>query len=301
MNYRRRRRGVRVILLASTAAAAIGLAGMTMRDDGSASSSARETAAPVRTVTTSTATAAAVTSTPNARPTAPGPAVRRVYGRGARAVAVVRPQGIRGPLPGVLFLHGWGYQRPRDYRRWIEHLARRGNAVIVPKYQNGLHSDPTRVRGAMLRGVRTALQNVKIEPGTLVVAGHSAGAAMAADYAAVAASHGLPRPRAVYAAYPGRRILGTPGIPAAGPGRIGASTRLLVLAGVRDVVVGQAPARDLRARATAIPTSRRRFVLVRDPRVSDHLAPLRGSRAARRTFWRHLDRLIAAARGTQTP
>jgi hypothetical protein len=178
----------------------------------------------------------------------------------------------------------------------MRHLARRGNVVIVPKYQNGPHSDPARVRGPMLRGVRTALRRVELAPGTLVVAGHSAGAAMAADYAAVARSHRLPQPRAVYAVCPGRRIIGTPGIPAADPARIPPSTRLLVLAGARDVVVGQAPARELRAAATSIPASRRRFVLVADPRVADHLAPLRSSAAARKTFWRRLDRLIGAAR-----
>ena len=280
----------------AAAAAVAAASAVALRAESNQSASMGETA-----TTDRPAAAPALTPTPVATRTPDLSPMRRVYGRGASAVAIVRPRDATGALPAVLFLHGWGYQRPGDYRRWIAHLARRGNAVIVPKYQSGPHSDPAAVRAAMLRGVRTALRHVDLEAGTLVVAGHSAGGAMAADYAAVARSHGLPRPRAVYAVYPGRRIFGTAGIPAADPALISASTRLLVLGGARDVIVGQGPARELRAAATSIPASRRRFVLVRDSRVSDHLAPLRSSEAARHVFWRRLDRLIDAARGTATP
>lgn len=294
---RRGRRGAGVGLLAALAAVAVAVALLVAtRGGGTTSRSVRGAAAAAR-------TAAATALEPASAGTAPTTVriVRLVYGHGTHSAAVVRPRGGPGPLPTVLFLHGWGYQRPQDYRRWIDHLARRGNAVIVPKYQNDAYSDPAGVRAAMLAGLRAALSHVKIVPRTFVVAGHSAGAAMAADYAAVASAEGLPRPLAVYAVYPGRRIIGTPGIPAEDPARIPGSTRLVVLAGASDVIVGQQPARELRAGATAIPGARRRFVLVRDARVSDHLAPLRSSRVARRTFWRGLDRLISAARGTPAP
>ena len=241
-----------------------------------------------------TSTAAVATPSPVAR-ASPPPLVRRRYGRGASGVAVVRPDS-GGQLPAVIFLHGWGYQQAQAYRGWIQHLARRGNAVIVPRYQTSLRTDPARVRGAMLRGIRKALRRVEVAPRSLVVAGHSAGAALAADYAAVANAQRLPRPRAVFAVYPGRAIVGTSGIPAADPGRIAPSTRLLVLAGAADLIVGQAPARQLVDAATQIPSSRRRFVLIEHPAVDDHLAPLRGSRPARRAFWHRLDRLIESAR-----
>ena len=286
---RRRRRALGAFLAAAGVAAA-GVTVLASGNDGSASNRDRPSVAQAPDTTARRTPVVGGTAT-----------VRREYGKGASAVAVVRPQVVSGALPGVLFLHGWGYQRPRDYRPWIKHLARDGNAVIVPKYQNGPHSDPAGVRGAMLRGLRTALSHVALEKGSLVVAGHSAGAAMGADYAAIARSLGLPRPRAVYAVYPGRRIIGTPGIPAADPARIAASTRLLVLAGARDVIVGQAPARELTSGATSIPAARRRLVLVQGARVSDHLAPLRSSSAARRTFWRRLDRLIDAARQPAAP
>ena len=241
-------------------------------------------------------------STPTPRHTAsPAPArpprlVRRVVGRGAGAATIVR-QDAPGALPGVLFLHGWGYQRPRDYRAWIRHLARRGNVVIVPRYQRDARSDPATVRRAMLAGVRRALAKADVDSEGFVAAGHSAGGALAADYAAVADGAGLPTPRALFVAYPGRAIIGTPGIPAADLSRIPAATRMLVMAGTTDTVVGTAPARATFDGALAIPPGRKRLLLVRDRRVADHLAPLRTGPAARRAFWRRLDRLIARARG----
>ena len=230
-------------------------------------------------------------------PPRPRPIVRFTVGGGRRSAAIVRRAGATGPQPVVIFLHGWGYTRPSAYRRWIRHLAALGNTVIVPRYQRDAQEDPSRVREHALAGIRRALRRAPARPGTLVVAGHSAGGALAADLAAVAASAGLPRPVAVFAVYPGRRILGYPGgIPAADPRRIPAATRVVALAGARDTVVGEEPARQLIASTTAVPPSRRRVVRVTSS-AADHPAPLRDDAAARAAFWRRLDRLIERARG----
>lgn len=229
----------------------------------------------------------------------PRPIVRFTVGRGRRGAAIVRRAGVQGPQPVVVFLHGWGLTQRSAYRGWIRHLAALGSTVIVPRYQRDSEEDPRRVRSQALAGIRVALRRAPAKPGTLVVAGHSAGAALAADYAAVAGSLRLPRPVAVFSVYPGRRILGYPsGIPAADPSRIPSTARILALAGARDTVVGEEPARSLVASATQVPPSRRRLVRVTVPSVADHLAPTRDDTAARRAFWRRLDRLIAAARAS---
>ena len=146
----------------------------------------------------------------------------------------------------MLFLHGWGGNRPRFYRPWLEHLAREGNAVIYPRYQDSVVEPPPQVLGNVLTGVRAALARIDEDPRSLVVAGHSAGGALAADYAVIARSVGLPVPLAVFSAYPGRRLPRLPfGIPELDPGRIPASTRVVALAGTRDRVVGMRPARRL--------------------------------------------------------
>lgn len=225
---------------------------------------------------------------------APRPVVRFVVGRGARSAAIVRRSGSSGPKPIVIFFHGWGITGASAYRPWIRHLAATGNTVIVPRYQRNSRSRPDRVRANALAGIRQALKRAPAAPGRVVLAGHSAGGSLAADYAARGAERGLPRGAAVFAVYPGRKIDVAPGaIPEVDPARIPASTRLLVLAGARDAVVGEAPARSLLARASRVPRERRRLVRVTDPAAADHLAPTRGDKSARAAFWRRLDRLIA--------
>ena len=227
----------------------------------------------------------------------PAPIVRFTVGRGARSAAIVRRAGARGPQPVVIFFHGWGLVEPAAYRRWVRHLAALGNTVVVPRYQRDAAADPRRVRGHALAGIRRALERVPVAAGQLVVAGHSAGGALAVDYAAVADAHRLPRPVAVFAVYPGRRILGYPGgIPQADVARIRASTHLTVLASSADEVVGSEPARELVRATTVIPSSRRRLVMVTAPEAAGHYAPTRSDAAARRAFWRPLDRLIERAR-----
>ena len=223
--------------------------------------------------------------------------ITETVGRGPQTATIIRPD-VDRRLPVVIFLHGWGATRPRFYRPWLDHLAREGNAVIYPRYQDSVLEPPPQVLGNMLAGVRLALARVDEDPRSLVVAGHSAGGALAADYAAIARSAKLPVPIAVFSAYPGRRLRGVPfALPELDPGRIAATTQLVALAGTRDEVVGMPPARRLARLAGA---RRRSLVVVSDPAASDHLGPQRADAAAQREFWARLDRLIGAARRTST-
>lgn len=212
-------------------------------------------------------------------------------GRGARGADIVRQEGSEAGTV-VILLHGWLVSERRDYRAWAAHLARRGQTVILPRYQRP-RTPPDRVLGNTLRGVRSALDVVG-DPESLVAAGHSAGAALAVDYAARAAAEDLPAPEGILAIYPGRAILGYPeGIPAADPAQIDRSTRLVVMSSPIDAVVGEQPAIDLLDSVVTVPNARKRLISVSSPRAGDHYAPARASSAARRTFWTTLDRLVA--------
>ncbi len=91
---------------------------------------------------------------------------------------------------------------------------------------------------------------MRLAPGRLVVVGHSAGGALAADYAAVAGSVGLPEPAAVFSLYPGRKLSYLPvPIPTVDLSTISPRTRLIVLAGQRDTAVGSTTAREIAATA----------------------------------------------------
>lgn len=223
---------------------------------------------------------------------------RLEVGRGARGAVVVRPAYGEGARPGVLLFHGWREPVP-EYEPWARHLARQGNVVILPRYQDSTTSRPDRVLDNALAGIRAALAQAPVASGSLVAAGHSAGGALAADYAATMSRGGdLPAAAAgVFAVYPGRALLGfSGGIPPVDAGEVSAHTRVLVLVSRSDRVVGEAPGQELLSSFSGVPPSQRGLVRVTDPKVGDHYAPKRTGRDARRAFWRRLDGLIAASR-----
>jgi acetyl esterase/lipase len=222
----------------------------------------------------------------------PPPIERVDVGRGARAVTILRERGAPRERPIVVFLHGWGAVAPAAYGDWLLHLVRRGSTVLFPAYQAAPFVDVRRPLPDLLAGLRTAFARLPGH-GPVVAAGHSAGGALAVDLAASAAREGLPVPRAVLSVYPGRGLRGIPlRLAAADPEGLDPATRLLVLASPRDAVVGTGTARNLVARATAIPPARRALRLVRHPAAADHGAPQRSDAAARRAFWAPLDDLI---------
>lgn len=224
----------------------------------------------------------------------PRGAARLDVGDGARGAALFVPradEARRGPV--VIFLHGWVALDPRRYGAWIAHLVRRGATVVYPAYQTRPAYEPARALPDLLAGVRAALAHVRLEGRPLVVAGHSTGGALAADYAAVAPAARMPAPAAVMSVYPGRRLrhLARP-VPPVDLAAIAPGTPLVALAGERDRSVGTRPAREIVARAVRADT---RLLVVRDDRVDDHSAPRRDDPVARRTFWGALDALIDAA------
>ena len=223
----------------------------------------------------------------------PAGAERVDVGEGPQSVAIFRAAGSFGaPGPVVIFLHGWVAIDPARYGSWIGHLVRRGTTVIFPAYQTKPTYDTTSPLANVLAGVRVALAHVVLAPGRLVVAGHSVGGALAADYAAVARDHGLPMPAAVFSVYPGRKLshLDVP-IPTVDLMQIAPGTRVLALVGERDSAVGSGTGQRIVANAGRADAE---LVTIRDDAVDRHRAPRSSSAAAQRTFWAPLDALIAA-------
>ena len=234
------------------------------------------------------------TQTDPARPGLPADLNVSFTGVGARGAWVLRRAGARDD-PVILFLHGWTAVNPTLYGPWLAHLVRQGSTVVYPVYQDAPFLAPVDAFAGVVAGVRAALEEEGLPRAGWVVAGHSAGGAMSADYAARADALGLPAARGVFAAYPGRQIRGIPlRLPEVDPAQIPRRTRLIALYGANDQTVGDTTARRTVARAR---TQREQLVRVEDPAVSDHLGPQRAGAATRRVFWRRLDALVRAVRG----
>ena len=147
---------------------------------------------------------------------------RFVVGSGTRAAVVMRPHDPGPGRPVVLFLHGWTANVPRAYDAWLRHLVDEGADVVFPIYQRAPFDDVRTPLPNVLAAVRAALARLPGH-GPVIAAGHSAGGSLSSDYAASAASAGLPRPVAVYAVYPGRDL--GPGRFLRGPAAVGRSPR----------------------------------------------------------------------------
>jgi pimeloyl-ACP methyl ester carboxylesterase len=189
----------------------------------------------------------------------------------------------------VVFLHGWFAVNPAFYGAWIDHLVRSGRSVIFPRYQNDVGTLPKEFLPNANAAIRDALgvldsgaKHVRPDLDRFAVIGHSAGGNLAAQIAAVAADPdaGLPPVKVVVALMPGEVL------PSREPklDRVPASTLLLVGVGEDDLLVGDVRGRQIFTQTSAIPRSRKRFVLFRSDRhgfppiIAEHTAPTGANR-----------------------
>ena len=178
--------------------------------------------------------------------------------------------------PGIL----WGVDRSSGPLRSVSDL---------PGYQNDVGTMPAEFLPNALAAIRDGLEvldtgakHVRPELHQVAVIGHSAGGNLAAQIAAVSADPhaGLPPIKVVVALMPGEVL------PSREPklDRIPASTLLLVAVGEDDLLVGDVRGRQIFTQTSAIPKSRKRFLLFRSDRhgfppiIAEHTAPTGANR-----------------------
>ena len=115
-------------------------------------------------------------------------------------IDLVRPAGVSGTLPALLFVHGgrWQLNTSRETAFWARACAQHGVAFVglnfPPLAQARLPAMIAAVASAVSR-VAAQAQALGIDPDALVLAGHSSGAHLALASVLASAGHARPEQR----------------------------------------------------------------------------------------------------------
>jgi len=210
--------------------------------------------------------------------------------------------------PVIIFCHGWSAMDPGPYLAWIEHLARRGNIVLYPRYQAGLATPPEVFTPSAILAIKDAMKtlesdgHVKPDATKFASVGHSYGGIIAANLAAVAKDQGLPPIKAVAAYEPGSNGFGKP---YADYSQIPKGTLLICMHGDDDKFVGDRDAKRIFNEAVNVGKEDKDYVILYTDKHgapaqnSGHLAPIAPKNHVDAHdylgFWKWLDGLTDAA------
>jgi len=203
------------------------------------------------------------------------------YGVGALQYWIFEPTDPKpATAPLIVFNHGWGAMVPFWYQNWINHIVKRGNIVVYPRYQQWwlpilgfLH-----FYSNAITGVKNAINeleqgdHVKPELDHFAIVGHSMGGGITCDMAALAESDGLPIPKAIM---PIQAALWRTNL-----SLIPGSTLMIVIYGEDDPLIKEGVEKQIFYGADKIPLENKDFVTqVTDKYgypdlIADHSAPL---------------------------
>ncbi|MBN1342243.1 MAG: alpha/beta hydrolase fold domain-containing protein [Phycisphaerae bacterium] len=195
--------------------------------------------------------------------------------------------------PLVVFNHGWSAMEPKGYVAWIEHIVRRGNIVVYPRYQASLKAPFSEFMPNTLAAVKDGIArlqsggHVRPELDHVATVGHSIGGQISANLAAVAADEALPVFKAVMCVEPWGPGHDIPWhVPFEDLSRIPAGTLLLTIVGDADAFAGDIGARIIFDGAAQVSPEDKDFVVLNSddhgrPRlVATHFAPAASGKAA---------------------
>jgi acetyl esterase/lipase len=109
------------------------------------------------------------------------------YGKGGEEYWIFEPDSPKPrTAPVIVFLHGWGGMNPLYYGAWMDHLVKRGNIVVYPRYQTSLLTPIGEFTPNTLAAVKDALRRLQTERGHVTpdltkfaTVGHSLGGVLA--------------------------------------------------------------------------------------------------------------------------
>jgi dienelactone hydrolase len=199
------------------------------------------------------------------------------YGQGDEAYYIFEPTqpAPLKPLPVIAFLHGYvGVDPERDnYIDWITHLVRRGNLLIFPVYQARNSKDGASYTDNALAALKAALprlqdgSHARPDLSNFLMVGYSAGGVIATNLTAQAEKNGLPVPKALFAVSPGGcancSIFAVRNFTLDQPSELAAiqpTTKMLVLVGNQDVVVGKSASSLIWQNTPQIPAANKNYL-----------------------------------------
>jgi pimeloyl-ACP methyl ester carboxylesterase len=210
--------------------------------------------------------------------------VCKSHGKGGKAYWLFEPSNpAPTSAPLIVFNHGWILMEPRHYDAWIEHLVKRGNIVVFPRYQNSAFTSPAQFVPNAATAIKDAIQRVgpvRLDLNRCAMVGHSMGGIISANLAVRWRDLGLPQPKAVMCAEPGgaRGHVNWFGAKLEDLSRVAPETLLLCVAGDRDSLVGAGDAKRLFKATTQVAATNKNFVVLRSDDhgkpalVADHFA-----------------------------
>jgi acetyl esterase/lipase len=213
----------------------------------------------------------------------------RQYGHDAKSYWIYEPADPKpASAPVIIFLHGWSAMKPRPYEAWIDHIVRRGNIVIYPRYQDDLLTPLRSFMPNATAAIKSALRelqtgdHVRPDLDRVAMVGHSMGGAMTANLAAVAGREGLPVPKAIMPVEPGSHNKNHqfPQMPLENFSKIPAETLMILVTGDNDRQAGDVDARIIFCGTPQVPATNKNYVVLITDRHGEpalrasHYAPL---------------------------
>lgn len=185
------------------------------------------------------------------------------YGKGANQFWIFEPADpIPQKAPLIVFNHGWGAIWPQIYQAWIDHIVKRGNIVIYPRYQRGLVIGFNSFSSNAINAVKNAIIELENEGhvtpdlNRFAITGHSLGGGITANMASRAEEEGLPIPKAMMPVQPFIAIDEN-----ADFNKISNSTYMLVIVGEDDTVVGNKSGKTIFYNTNNVPLSQKNFII----------------------------------------
>jgi len=207
--------------------------------------------------------------------------VKSRYGRGENQYWIFEPAEPTPEIaPLIVFNHGWSGLYPRFYNAWIEHIVKRGNIVVFPRYQRGIVIGFRSFSENAINAVKNAiveLQNgdhVNPDLDKFAITGHSLGGGITANMAARALEENLPIPKAIMPVQPAIAF-----DEKADFSEISNTTLMIVIVGEDDTVVGNGSGKIIFYNSTKISFTQKDFIIQTTddygyPIISsDHMAP----------------------------